>query len=560
MSQQPSTAVTPVTEEPALVEKRISHEGFKLKCDKCKAGKELIAMKSTTKTVTIGGKPIVTKMDKIPLANIPAFSICDTPGITKCVPTPTDWIDTAEPTVNSEKFIPLVEHSEFLCGLGGGTVIFSPPTAKSEIMGPKKSNIIDKAQAKINGIANKAANMAKKVTEGVTAQIDTALDALKPIGQIFDNPGIQNMITGAQGMLDQANLTKEQIDSKLSALEQKVPELKSKISSTINGIQIPFLQNGELFNLGISDMDLGEQAFIGEGIQDSINALENYFNTEINTANLVNLNENASGDLSVPILSNKGSLESWLDQKKIEQENIDTIAATEYGNMTKQISTINKDTSFGDGEDSKKALSLLYGLYIPSQAGNTPIPDKGELSKILTNKAKDKTQDVINEKISSSKTKLNTKIQNEFNEKLQDLGYDKAQKKIDKAQEESAELQKDMDKAAKYLGRMDDFGGYIDSIKEKYVGKITGKYNDSAAKAGANLAVLNTSLDGLSFIADGLPPGDVVTWVKPKKEKNDNDENGEDDDKNNNGENGTAGANGDDNKEPSLKAYWGTPR
>ncbi|WP_378172831.1 DUF4280 domain-containing protein [Aquimarina sp. SS2-1] len=545
-----------------MVEKRISYEGFQIKCDKCPG--EFLSMKSTTQTVTIGGKPIVTKMDKITGANIPLFSKCSGTITKTCTPALTDWIDIAEPTVNSEKFIPLVEHSELVCTTGGGFVGFEPEPAKSEFIGLKKPNIVDQAKAKINGTANKVANVAKKATDGISSEIGAALDGLKPIGQIFDAPAMQNMITAANGALDQANLSKEQIDQKLASLEQKVPELKSQISDTINGIEIPGLEDMGGFNVASSGMSPEEQAFVGLGIQDSINALEGHFNSEINTASLINFDEDAGGDFGVPMLSDKGPLENWLDQKKIEQENLENIAAAEYGSMTEQVTSINKDTSFDGGEDSKKALTLLYSLYIPSQAGPIPVPDQGEVSKILTNKAKNTTQGSIDRKVTRTKGKLNTKVQNELDEKLQKLGYDKAQKKIDIAQAKSSELQEDMDKAEKYLGRMGDFGGYIDSLKEKYIGKVTGKYDAAVARAGENLSLLNVSLNGMSFIADGLPPGDVVTNVKPKKEKNDKeDKNRDEDDKNKNGENGAAGARtGDENdndKEYTLRAYWGVP-
>ncbi|MHA7059020.1 PAAR-like protein [Aquimarina sp. M1] len=544
-----------------MIEKRISDEGFKIRCDKCPG--EFLSMKSTTKTVTIGRKPIVTKMDKITGANIPVFSKCSGTLTKICTPALTDWVDVAESTINSEKFIPLVEQSELICTAGGGFVGFEPEPAKSEIMGPKKPNIVDQAKAKINGVANKAANMAKNATEGVTTGVGTALDNLKPIGQIFDTPAMQNMIKGATGVLNQTNLSKEQIDQQLVSLEQKVPELKSQISQTINGIKVPSLEDTGVFDMADASMESSEQAFIRQGIQDSINTLEGHFNTKINTASLINLDENARGGMSVPMLSDKGPLENWLDQKKIEQENLEKIATVEYDRITEQVTTINKDASFDNGEDSKKALSLLYSLYIPSQSGPTPIPDKGEVSKILTNKAKDKAQGAIDKNITRSKATINTKIQSEFDEKLKELGYDKAQKKIDKAQAESAELQKDMDKAEKYLGRMDNFGGYIDGLKEKYIGKITGRYDTAIAKSGQNLGLLNVSMDGMSFIADGLPPGDVVTNVKPKKEKEkSNEEDGENESKD--GKNGTAGAVGEtgeeEEKKPILRAYWGTPK
>lgn len=517
MSQKSTQMPQTPAEATTIVEKRISHEGFNIKCDKCKGVTH--TMKSTTKTVTIGGKPILTEKDKIMALNVPLFSICSTTG-TSCTPKFEKWIDIAEPSLNSEKIIPLVEHSDLICSTGGGIVSFEPPAAKSEFVGPKKPNIVDKAQSKINGVANKAANMAKKTTDAISAKIGTALDSLKPIGQVFDTPEIQNMITGAKEALNQANLTKEQVDQQLANLEQKIPELKSKISDTINGIKLPSLEDTGVFDIFNSGLESGEQTFIGQGIQDSINALEDHFNTQINTANLLNLDGSSGGNISIPsAFSNKGPLEQWLERKNQDQKRLEAISKAEYDNLTEQVTSINKDASFDNGEDSKKALALLYSLYVPSQAGPIPMPGQGEIPKILKNKAKDRLQDSADRKISRAKSKLNNKLQSEFDEKLQKLGYDKAQKKIDKAQAKSADLQEDLDKAEKYLGRLDDFGGYIDSLKEKYIGKVTDKYTNAIAKAGQNLSLLNVSMDGMSFIVDGLPPGDVVTNVKAKQEK-----------------------------------------
>ncbi|GAA3509797.1 hypothetical protein GCM10022393_23350 [Aquimarina addita] len=553
MSQQPTSS--PEAEEPAMVEKRISYEGFQIKCDKCKAGKELISMKSTTKTVTIDGKPMVTKIDMVPMVNIPPFSTCDNPMISKCVPALTGWLDIAEETVNTEKFTPLVEHSEFTCTLGGGIVTFAPPTAQSAIMGPKKPNIVDQAKAKINGMVNKVADMAKKVTDGIASEVGGMIEGMRPIGQLFDNPTMQNMITGATGALEQANLSKEQLDTQLASLEQKVPEIKSKISDTINGIEVPSLEDMGIFG---SELSTEEALVLQQGIMDSTSELEGYFNNEINSASLINLDGNSSGDFTIPTLSDKGPLENWLDQKKQEQANLDNIAAAEYGSMTEQITTINKDATFDNGDDSKEALSLLYSLYIPSQAGPIPIPGDGEVSDLLTNKAKDEAQNYVDNKINTSKATLNATIQNELDEELKELGYDKAQKEIDELQQKSGDLQKDMDKAEKWLGRMDNYDDFIDGLKTKYTDKITGAYGEAAKKAGANLGLLNVSLDGMSFIVDGLPPGDVVTMVKAKQEKNKKDE--EDDSNKNKDGDAKGGALSRSDKEPSLKAYWGSPQ
>ncbi len=497
-----------------MVEKRISHEGFKVKCDKCPG--EFHSMKSTTKTVTIGGKPIVTEMDKITVANIPVFSKCSGTPTGTCTPILTKWIDYAEPTVNTDKFIPLVEHSELICTKGGGYIGFEPEPAKSEFVGPPKPNIVDKAKAKINGMANKAANMAKKVANGVAKEIEAVLEGLKPIGQLFDNPEIKKAIASATSALEQANLSKEQLDETLSSLEKKVPEIKSKISGVINDIEIPSLE--ELGALG-SDLSVEEASILRQGIIDSTSELNSYFNNEINTKSLLNFDGSGGGNHTIPSFSDKGPLERWLEQKKIEKEHIDKIATKKYDAHKEQILAINKDATFDDGEDSKKALAILESMSYPSQAGRIPIPGQGEIPKILKDSAKNRAQDSVNRKIDRTKGRLNVKLQSEFDEKLKKLGYDKAQKKIDKAQAESAELQKDMDKASKWLGRMDDFGGYIDGLKKKYNDRIAGKLSTAFTKTAANLGLVNVAMDGMSFVANGLPPGDVVTNVKPKKEK-----------------------------------------
>jgi len=540
--------------EPKMVEKRISFEGFQIKCDKCPG--ELLSMKSNTNTVTIAREPIVTKVDLIALSNIPAFKSCSGSPTGTCTPIFTQWIDVAEPTVNSEKFIPLVEHSELICTKGGGLVAFEPPTAQSEKVGPKKPNIIDKAKAKINGLVNKVSDLAKQATEGVTNQMSAAFDGLKPIGQIFDNSSVQSAVSGAQNLLDQANLAKGEVDKQLENLENAVPNIKNKIQTTIDGIEVPTLNDFGVSE-DTSDLSSEDQAFIQQGIMGSVTELESYFNNEINTASLIGLDENSTGNMSVPIMDDRTPLERWKDQKDKEKENIENIATTEYNIMVEDVTSINKDVVFDGGEDSKEALSLLYNLYIPSQAGVIPpAPEEGEVLSILTDKAKDKIQDELNNEIDSAKNKLNTNIQNEFDEALKELGYDEAQAEIDELQEESAELQEDLDKAEKWLGRMSDYDGFINGLKGKYISKITDKYDEVLGKATSNLASLNTSLDGLGYVVDGMPAGDVVTWVKAKKE--DSEENKDDE----NGEGGTTGTGigASNDKEPSLKAYWGSPR
>ena len=125
----------------------------------------------------------------------------------------------------------------------------------------------------------------------------------------------------------------------------------------------------------------------------------------------------------------------------------------------------------------------------------------------------------INKQIETTKTKLNAKIQNELDEVLNKLGYDKVQQEIDELQSKSAELQKDLDKAEKLLGRMGDFDGFMDGLTAKYTGKITEKYEAFVGKIKDNMKLANSALSGMSFVVDGMPAGDVVTMVKPKKEK-----------------------------------------
>ncbi|GAA0719147.1 hypothetical protein GCM10009430_17870 [Aquimarina litoralis] len=497
-----------------MKEKRISYEGFKIKCDKCPG--TLLPMISTTKMVTIGGKPVVNITDKTIGANIPMFPSCTATPTKICNPKFTKWIDTAEPTVNIEKAIPLVEHSELICTAGGGFVGFEPPVAKSEIMGPKKPNMVDKAKGKINGVANKAKSVATNATNKINSQISGVLDGAKPIGKIFDNKALKSTINGASAALNQANLSKKQIDIQLESLENQIPQLKNKISSTINDIEVP-----QINDLGIEKNDAitdKEEQFFQNEIQNSINELENYYNQEINTSSLVNLDGTPSN--RIPTFDDRTPLERWSDNKKEHEKLLDQLAEHEYNRMTEEVTAYNKDAIFEEDESSKKAIASLYGLYVSSgQSSIPPNPQKGEITKILKEKAQKKAQKKLDKKTARSKNKLNKKIQDELDEELEKLGYNKAQKKINAAQAKSAEVQKDMDKASKWLGRMDNFDGFIDNLKEKYTGKVSAKLNKSITSINQNMALANTSMDGMSFAVDGFPKGDVVTNVKAKQEK-----------------------------------------
>ncbi|MGY3795479.1 PAAR-like protein [Aquimarina sp. 433] len=497
-----------------MKEKRISYEGFKIKCDKCPG--TLLPMISTTKMVTIGGKPVVNITDKTIGANIPMFPSCTATPTKICNPKFTKWIDTAEPTVNIEKAIPLVEHSELICTAGGGFVGFEPPVAKSEIMGPKKPNMVDRAKGKINGVANKAKSVATNATNKINSQISGVLDGAKPIGKIFDNKALKSTINGASAALNQANLSKKQIDVQLESLENQIPQLKNKISSTINDIEVP-----QINDLGIEKNDAitdKEEQFFQNEIQNSINELENYYNQEINTSSLVNLDGTPSN--GIPTFDDRTPLERWSDNKKEHEKLLDQLAEHEYNRMTEEVTAYNKDAIFEEDESSKKAIASLYGLYVSSgQSSIPPNPQKGEITKILKEKAQKKAQKKLDKKTARSKNKLNKKIQDELDEELEKLGYNKAQKKINAAQAKSAEVQKDMDKASKWLGRMDNFDGFIDNLKEKYTGKVSAKLNKSITSINQNMALANTSMDGMSFAVDGFPKGDVVTNVKAKQEK-----------------------------------------
>ncbi|CAM4413524.1 polymorphic toxin-type HINT domain-containing protein [Zobellia nedashkovskayae] len=68
-------------------------------------------------TVKVAGCLVTTKMDKIPLVNIPTFGACAAMGGSPCVPAPIDWMDTYKVKVKGQETI--LFKSKLPCGVGG---------------------------------------------------------------------------------------------------------------------------------------------------------------------------------------------------------------------------------------------------------------------------------------------------------------------------------------------------------------------------------------------------------------------------------------------------------
>jgi len=68
-------------------------------------------------TVKIMGCLASTKVDKIPMVNVPTFGICAAKGGAPCTPAPVEWLDTYEGKVKGQETI--LYRSKLPCGSGG---------------------------------------------------------------------------------------------------------------------------------------------------------------------------------------------------------------------------------------------------------------------------------------------------------------------------------------------------------------------------------------------------------------------------------------------------------
>ncbi|KAA1248135.1 DUF4280 domain-containing protein [Aquimarina sp. RZ0] len=494
-------------------EVRVAHTGISIVCDKSGGGETPSVIQSMTKSVFIDGNPVTTKADKISGANIVPFPSCDVGKMCGvCVPViASEWELTAEKTINTEKKTPLVEDSFLQC-THGGKIAFKFDPVKTVPPANKKPNIVDKAKAKINSAVNsvvkKTTETLKDVTEGMTA----AFDGLKPV---LENTQAANLATTLDTQVQKLNQLKKETDNTVEDLEEEITELRKKIDAKITGTTYKppkeEVETATVINLDKDEIDLQNAeeekrnaVLYDQATNDAIKAYEDFINAEITptvTIREVPIPKSNTPQVT-PSVSNTAS-----GQNQVGTKNTNSKAVLTAKEHLETLANTSKTIGLDKNENAQNALRLLDTVGTVMATG-------------VKNSAKDKAK----VSVKNVRSSLNGQLQTKIDEELTELGY---YEKLKKYEEESTDLQKDIDKASLTLKSVGDFGGFIDGLKNKYLGKIGAKYSGSLNKLSNNLTTLNTSMDGLSYVADGGPKGEVFTNVirEIKEEDDENDEN-----------------------------------
>ncbi|WP_299440423.1 PAAR-like protein [uncultured Aquimarina sp.] len=494
-------------------EVRISYTSVQILCTKSVGGAPSV-MSTPIKSVGISKGLASTEQDIIPSTHIVPFAGCNYMGqCLACVPTG-KWKLPAESTLNVVKRVPLVEDSEFDCTARSGKITFNFNPVKTVPPANKKPNIVDNAKAKINSAANsvvkKTTEALKDVTEGITG----AFDGLKPV---LENTQAANLATSLDTQVQKLNELKKQTDSRVKDLDKEITELKKKIEAKLTGkaytpptntkkeTEIQVTTSKDEIDLQNAEEEKRNESLYDEGTNEAIKEYENFINSKITpttTVREIEVEKEITSTNKDDVVENTTSLPNTTSDKE--------------NNTTKtyldQLSDTSKDLGLDKNQDTQEALKLLDNM-----------------DTILINDPKGSTADQTKVIIQNERNTLNSKVQASIEEELKELGY---YEKLKKYNEESNDLQKDIDKTSLTLKSIGDFGGFIDGLKNKYLGKIGAKYGESLNKLSNNLSTLNTSMDGLSYVADGFPKGEVFTNVIREIKDEDN-ENG--DGTNNNG-------------------------
>lgn len=487
-------------------EVRISYTGVQILCTKSVGGVPSV-MNTPIKSVGISKGLASTEDDIVPKTHIEPFTGCNHMGqCIACVPSG-KWKLPAEDTVNIVKRIPLVEDSEFECTPRGGKITFKFDPVKAVPPANKKPNIIDKAKAKINSIANTVVKKATETVQGISETITDTMDGLKPV---LENTKAANLATTLDTQVQKLNELKKQTDNRVEDLEQEITELKKKIEAKLTGkeykppkdkekeTEIQITTEKDEIDLQNAEEEKRNEALYNEETNKAIKEYEDFLNSKITPTITVREVEKSITPTNQNIITENPTALSNSNDHNPDKKNDLT---KEY---LDQLSKTSKTMGLDKNEDTQEALKLLNNI-----------------DTILINDPKGSIADQAKVVIKNERITLNNKVQAKIEEELKELEY---YEKLKKYKQESSDLQKDIDKASLALKSIGDFGGFIDGLKNKYLGEIGAKYSESLNKLSNNLATLNTSLDGLSYVADGFPKGEVFTYVEREIEEDDNED------------------------------------
>ncbi|WP_298541136.1 PAAR-like protein [uncultured Aquimarina sp.] len=523
-------------EEPKKVPVKVAISEMQILCSGSTTPSKL---KANPSNVHIKGKPILLDNSIDLQLNIEQFANCNLNPLKKCVFASCSLWDANIENTTSLKNKPLTVEDTLKCDAYGGDITFIPtPVAPAA-----PENIVDKAQSKINKAANSVTKKATEVAQAANDAIDGIADAAKEAGGFLKNESVTKALQGTSDFVDDVDRKKAGLDVSVANLDIRLNNLRKELKQLLTG------QEQELQDLmTIEDVNETQENTdtTSETIEEENRYSQEYFNEENERA----VNEFLTGinnDIDT-LTENTSRLDTTKDYDIIVDEGSanstrllteDPLPATAETNNTPSNTTnptTNPIQNTVDQIDAANSTVSEFGITAINNDNQANVRQSlavlNDLTSVLNNdiNTSKNITDIANvptveETINVERDELNSRVQGEINELLKEIEYAEKSKKYN---EESGELQEDLDKASATLDILGDFDAFIDGIAAKHMGKLLKKYKEGINKLGKNMNQLNTSMQGLSYAAGGFTAGDVITHIPEKdKKEGENDEDGD---------------------------------
>ncbi|MBQ4820625.1 PAAR-like protein [Aquimarina sp. MMG016] len=453
------------------------------------ASGETTEITATNSTITIYGENWLTTNDNVPNANFKPFPSCSSKCKVPCAIIKGEWETPASDKILSKGKKLLADDSTLTCDKGGKISLVMQ--CVGDMVDPP--NTFDKLKESLNGTFKTVVKKVEAIQAGVAGSIATTVgDIAAPVTAVINNEAVQSALQTGQEYLAKAQELKNTVDEHIETAGDSTETLSEYIEQEVGGREA--IATDLVYD--VTDGLQQELDDLLNNVEDAINQNLDEIRNGINVA--------GTNPQSNPLLD---ILSGIRDAGTVLTENPE--------NAPFQVNA-NSDSSIFD----------THSVTTRAPHQTTSLSDRIDG---LTNQLSAQTQEIRDE-LSSEIADLEALIERySLNNYLQQKIDDELDRRIKKAEKESAELQTDMDRASTLLSGLgneyNDFvTGFSDQIIAKFNSEVDPRLVEAQEKlktANANLSTAATGLNGAKFIAGGLPAGLVVTKAKPKKKKGD---------------------------------------
>ena len=468
--------------------------GTKIMCTN--APGEAIEIKATNSTVTIYGENWLTTKDNVPGVNFKLlpFAACSNICKVPCAVIKDEWDIPASDKIQSNNKKLLADDSVLQCDIGGEISLMMQ--CVGDMADPP--NTLDVLKETLNSTFKAVIKQVEALTGGVAGTIAATVgDIAAPIAGAINSKAVQTALKVGQGYLANAQKLKDNVDKHIETAELNTEGLSEYIEEHVGGAEA-----------NVTDLVYD----VTDELQQELDALLNNVEDTINQ----NLNDIKKG------INNLGS--------SVTNANPQFNSLLNFLSETRRADQVVEANSEGPlyhvDENSTSNVSDAHRID-----GTKPHNFEIDTSKLndLQDQLSAQTQEIRDE-LSTEIAKLEALIERySLNNYLQRKIDEELERRIEKAKKESEELQTDMDRASTLLyGLGNEYTAFVTGFSNQLIDKFNSKIDPKLVEAQNKLKVANANmttaagaLNGLKFIAGGMPAGLVVTKAKPKNKKGD---------------------------------------